>query len=188
MKSFVMRMLILASTLACGSAGAAVFSYTGNTMDFGGHVTATADVSYAGAGSYVFGSGLNSYALSAYDSSNNLLFTNSTADAGYNNLGYVNYMTFNGSGNITNWFLYAYNNNNGNRIITIGNDVTTPSNCLCGTDDYYSIGISGVEDFTAGNSGTWSVPVPVPEPGSLALLGLGLAGLGFGKRKRQLAA
>ena len=61
---------------------------------FGGHVTATADVSYSGAGSYIFGSGLNSYALSAYDSSNNLLFTNSTADAGYANFSFVNYMTF----------------------------------------------------------------------------------------------
>ncbi len=183
MISFILRSAIVSCALACASANATVYQYTGNNFPDGSHITASADVSFSGAGAYIFGQGLNSFELKTYDASNIVLASLSTTDANYNINGWVNYVTLDASQNVTKWFLSAYVLRV--FIVTLGNDFSAPSNCYCGTEEFYTI--YGQHNLSPDNAGTWTASAAVPEPGSLALLGLGLTGLGFTMRKKHSA-
>lgn len=186
MKKILGLMLVAGACVLPPLANAAIYTYTGATMDNGGHVSGTADVTYAGAGSYVLGSGLNSFTLNGYDASNVLRATTSVPSD--NTLDYVNYLTFDGSGAVTNWFVLGLVDATQEAVYTLGNDFGLPSNCNCGTQDYWQSFAQQFVGDVGGSLGSWSVQNAVPEPASLGLMGLALVGLAVSRRNQKKSA
>lgn len=85
---------------------AATYTYVGSVLDSGGHVEATVDLNCIGpcSGSYVYGAGLTSFTLSAFDNLNGLIFSINAADATYYGNG-PDYIKFDALGAITEWWL-----------------------------------------------------------------------------------
>jgi hypothetical protein len=202
--------VVLAGLLGLTQAEATTYTYIGQDLSNGGHVTAFVDLNCGGpctAGQYIEGGSLTSFSLTAYDSSNNQVFTFSSTDLGYSNLGFVNYLILNNAGSVTNWFLLALDNGYGpigNYAYTIGNDLFPPSNCNpsvgCSTQDLWNLdffnGSNNHTNFSSDGStaGVWDNPTlaATPIPATLPLFASGFAGLGLigwrSKRKRKLAA
>jgi hypothetical protein len=188
--------LALALSGLVSQASATVYTYTGNpdqSRDTGNYVSATVDLNCAGpcaAGSYE-SSGIASFSLTDYSSTNTPLFTiNSSTPGSFSNNN--NYLTLNDLGQVTNWFLYLEVDGLpiSNSLFTIGNDTAPPSNCFCGTQDYGQhdnfVTAFKIENATFDDAGTWSASVaPVPEPSTWAMMLLGFCGLGFLTYRRK---
>jgi hypothetical protein len=134
-----------------------------------------------GAGTYDYSSGISSFSLSLLSSANGSLFTISDTTPGASLNGYTDYITFNQTGQVTNWFLLLQNNDVGyNYVMTYGND------SVYGTDDA-AYGYTLSPPVYIGNpidAGTWQVAA-VPEPSTWAMMLLGFAGVGFMAYRRK---
>ncbi len=171
---------------AATQASATTYVYTGNALPaplVGDYVTASVDLNCVGpcaAGDYIYSSGITSFSLTAYDSSNVPLVTISTSTPGVGFVGFNDYLTLDNSGQVTNWFLNLTDHIS-SQLYTIGNDINPPSNCGgasgCGTSDLASIGPYDSPNYN--NAGQWGVASAVPEPSTWAMMILGFAGIGF---------
>jgi len=171
-------------------AKAVTYSYVG-TPDgsyFNNYLTAVVDLNCIGAcaaGVYVLGAGLQSYQMTAHNSSGGALNSADSSSAATTAPGqsYVNYLTLNSSGNVTNWFLYLIKPSF-DEFWTIGFDPTY------GTQDHAEGPVGG----SNGNllfqfvHGSWTANVATPLPAALPLFATGLAGLGWLARRRRKQA
>lgn len=192
-------------TMACAAvavflsvvqAGAVTYSYTGNPDP--GHsnnyLTAIVDLACAGpcaAGDYTIGSGINSFSITAHNSSGVALDTISLTDAGITYYSYVNQLTLDGTGNVTMWFLLLQSLIDGRYAFTLGHYDDHLGGCAgCGPDQEYFSNTSGATLFDEYPStpGSWTAEsagaVPVPATLPLFAGGLGVMGL-FARRKRR---
>jgi hypothetical protein len=173
---------------AATQASATIYNYTGSLYDgygTGDYVTASVDLNCSGpcaAGNYIYSSGISSFSLTTTNSNTDTqLFTLSTGTPGAYSL-YVDYLTLDNTGQVTNWSLDLQLNSTNSAIVTYGNDNGAPSNSNAGTYDYsYS---NAYDVYTPNVSGTWQVAA-VPEPSTWAMMLLGFAGVGFMAYRRS---
>ena len=195
-QSMIFRAIVSAFAgvlLAITQAGATTYTYTGNpdtTLDY---MTATVDLNCTGtcSGNYLEGSGLISFVLTVFNSSNAQLISDSTSDAGYSNGGYQNYLSLSNTGAVNNWLLYDNNIISTDLVYLVGPTNNYPGTFgSFGTYDYAQSG-SNVLDYNVGNPGMWtaSPTSPTPLPAALPLFATGLGALGlFGWRRKRKAA
>jgi hypothetical protein len=191
---------VLLGAVAIGAATppawAAIYTYTSNPDTFiqknGNYVSAIVDLTCAGpcaAGNYIYGSGITSFSMTDYSSTNAPLFTLSSGVA--TNFFHTNYLTLNNSGQVTNWLLWLrgeFGYPVDSELRSLGNDNASPSNCFCESQDYgrqyFWNTDTQVSNLTAGDPGTWTVAA-VPEPSTWAMMILGFAGVGFMAYRRK---
>jgi hypothetical protein len=190
------KSIMLAIGLALVSASqvsATTYTYTGTpTSGTGSYITATAELNCAGpctAGDYLYSADISAFSLSIYSSTNTLLGSLSSTTPGVSLGSWVDYLTLNGSGQVTSWFLFLDGNGANNPLIyTMGNDAALASNCLPGTMDYgYSSATGETYVNTGGPNavpGNWQVAA-VPEPSTWAMMILGFFGLAFMAYRRK---
>ncbi|MEZ5516954.1 MAG: PEP-CTERM sorting domain-containing protein [Gammaproteobacteria bacterium] len=178
MKTLKNRFLALfAALLLPIAANAGLIQYTSNTFADGSYMLALADVSFTGAGTYAEGGGLNSFELAVFDNGGSVIISAGNLSSGYTNDGFANYLTLDGTGGVTSWFLFA-NVSYNPYIYTIS---------LPFRDDAYFIASTNTIFSNIDNPGRWTqAQAAIPEPGTLALLGLSLAGLGLTRRRKRL--
>ncbi len=191
--NFVVKTLALLFLIHIGQVRSATFTYTGQQLNDGSHLTATANLSCFGpcaSGSYVEGVGLTSFNISWLDVSNNLLASVGTGSAGYTNAGKVNYMTLGPGPTVTNWLLLALTYTPYTYLYTAGYDTVSPSNTFSGSQDYaYVPAISAGAFGNSEKAGEWRVSaVPEPETYAMMLAGMGLLGLTARRRRQKLNA
>jgi PEP-CTERM motif len=186
----ILPALLLGAAIALAAAtqaSATIYTYTGNAdPSTGNYETATVDLNCGGscaAGNYIYNTGINSFSLAAYSSTNTLLDTVSITTSGATSIGTVDYLTLDATGHVTNWWLLV-DIAGTLRMQTIGNNIFPPSNYTTSvTQDYVGDTVAiriGLND----NPGTWQVSA-VPEPSTWAMMILGFAGLGFMAYRRK---
>lgn len=183
--------LILAAAvlLAPSNSLATTYTYTGNpTFGTGSYITATADLNCAGscaAGDYIYSSSISEFSLSVHSSSGSILqsLSSNTPGVSFGSYG-SSFLRLDGSGNVTNWFLYLDGNGSQTPQIYTMKDALGPPSF---TMDY---GYNYFCDTTYVNlldtPGTWQVSA-VPEPSTWAMLILGFLGVGFTQYRRRHA-
>jgi hypothetical protein len=195
-------MVGLAIATVTSPVAATTYTYTGNAGESfptpGNYVSATVDLNCAGpcgAGNYLYNSGISSFSLTDYNSSNSPIFTQSSSTA--ETLGYQNYLTLNAAGQVTSWFfnLWYFDNIAYQPISTFGQNNPSISGCdsclqtydAAQWEDWVSMSNVAYND-SSNNPGTWQVAA-VPEPSTWAMMILGFLGLGYlaYRRRSQLS-
>lgn len=197
MKLRVLGLLAVAVATAFASeASAATYLYVGvKDLTGTGWVEATVEVNCGvgpcGAGTYTYSSGITSYSLAGF-AGNIQLATASSTDPNTSRDGTIDYMTFDGSGTVTNWFLWLDTSSSNPIIYTIGNDTV---NCTVSCSQDYSADQLNFYSLTDNLPyGTWylipATTAPVPEPSTWAMMILGFSGMGYlaYRRRNQFAA
>jgi hypothetical protein len=187
---------LIAALIIFGSAPshATTYTYTGlPDPNSNNYITAIVDLTCAGpcaAGVYNEGTGLNlfSFTLTAFDSTNAPLVSLGSLSPGYDHDGLTNSLTLDGSGAVTNWFLFA--EDPPITLYTVGSNLTQASPD-CTACQEFAQNANGVFVDTEGYFGTWSVSTTeTPLPAALPLFASGGALLGFfgWRRKRKAIA
>lgn len=173
----------LALVASVSQAAADTYLYTGNTLSDGSHIGASVDVACTGcgAGTYLYSTGISSFLLTDYSSTNTPIYTISTSTPGSDTDGFGEYVSLNGTGGVTSWSLFLQDKTgtdyyNG----TLGGVVVGP----LAFDAAYNRTNRGGNSYDAG---VWSVSA-VPEPSTWAMMILGFAGLGFMAYRRRSSA
>jgi PEP-CTERM motif len=196
MKKFglsILPTLLLGAAMAlvtATQASATTYTYTSvadTSYGTGDQITASVDLNCAGpcaAGNYIYSTGISSFSLTANTGANVPIITLSDSSPGRLSDSWVDYLTLNNAGQVTNWFLWLYTGVD--YMYTLGNDTQTPpSNCRCGTQDYAGMNSGAtVLLYNSNDPGTWQVS-GVPEPSTWAMMLLGFAGIGFMAYRRK---
>ena len=189
----ILPALLLGAAMAIGGAtqaSATIYTYTGHSSNFygnnGNYETATVDLICTGtctAGTYDYSTGISSFSLSGNSGTTNTpINTVSTSTPGVSLDGFVDTLTLNSAGQVTNWFFVLQTSTD--FIYTTG---YVAPNCTSGCQDFASTNNTGFTN-TTGNAGTWQVSeqvAAVPEPSTWAMMILGFAGIGFMAYRRK---
>ena len=179
----ILPALLLGIAIAIGAAtqaSATIYTYTGisdPSVNGGNYITATVDLNCGPclSNTYVFSSGITSFSLAVKNGTTTLETLSSIGAPSTSFANFSDYLTFDGSGQETNWFFYLQNGQSLPQIQTYANAGAF------GTQDV-AYNSSGAFIVYANNSpGTWqaSAVSAVPEPSTWAMMLLGFAGIGF---------
>jgi hypothetical protein len=195
MKKFglsILPTLLLGAAMGFGAAtqaSATIYNYTGKAdANTGDYLTATADLNCTGpcaAGNYIYNTGISSFSLSAYSSTNTLLDTVSDTTPGATSGSIIlDYLTLDATGQVTSWWL-RLEVSSSLLMQTAGNNISPPETSypFSVTQDYVGDTVAVRVAFND-NPGTWQVTA-VPEPSTWAMMILGFAGLGFMAYRRK---
>jgi hypothetical protein len=186
----ILPALLFGASMAIGAAtqaSATIYTYTGNAdPSTGNYITGSVDLNCAGscaAGNYVYNSGISSFSFTDNTSANVPVFTISSSTPGVAFYGWVEFLSLNNAGQVTDWFFFAEIAALSKGILTTGPNWCGPG---CAVDQFYDHGRTSVE--ISNHPGTWQVAA-VPEPSTWAMMILGFAGVGFiAYRRRKVAA
>jgi hypothetical protein len=173
-------MIGVALAASVSHAVADTYLYNGNTLSNGGHIEASVELACTGcgAGNYAYATGISSFSLTQYSSTNTPIATLSTSTPGVITSNFNQYVTLNGAGAVTSWVLILDNADYTTEIYTLGHGPF-------GTQDFGSSGRAFVND----TPGTWTLSPAaisaVPEPSTWAMMMLGFAGVGFMAYRRK---